>query len=113
MYSLIVLPGVTPQRRNGNYLLVDSKDFTLKWCLGTIPGCRFDSVEIWVSDDQDATAFAFSRAWGERNETGSVLMTKSVWEGFENHCLSNGMEEIHIQELKKMCNIVEDLNVSN
>lgn len=66
MYSLIVLPGATPQRRIGNYLLVDSKDFTLNWCLSHIPGCRFDSIEIWASDDEDATAFAFSRAWGSK-----------------------------------------------
>lgn len=40
-------------------------------------------------------------------------MTKSVWEGFENNCISNGMDEGDIQEFKKMCNIVEDLNGSN
>lgn len=113
MYSLIVLPGVTPQRKNGNYLLVDTKDFTIDWCLRTIPGCRFDSVEIWASDDPQATGFALTTSWGETNETGSILFTKSVWEALESAYEAHGMKRESIDGIKAMCNIVEDLNGSN
>ncbi len=111
MYSLIVLPGVTPQRRNGNYILVDSKDFTLDWCYRCIPGMQFSNVEVWASNDPEATAYAFTRT--RHPGDISVLLTMSVWQDLESAYQERGMEQKHIDGIKAMCDIVEDLNVSD
>lgn len=109
MHTLIVLPGVTPLRRNVNYILVDSKDFTSSWCCKCIAGMQFDNVEIWASDDPEATAWAMSRHFGKKNNTGTILLTKSVWEALESLYQMGNMEQKHIDAIKASCNIVEDL----
>ena len=111
MYSLIVLPGVTPQRRHGNYILVDSKDFTFDWCCKCIAGMQFSNVEIWASNDPEATWYALTRARYPGDV--SILLTKSVWEALESAYVTHGMERKDIDIIKSMCDIVEDLNVSN
>ena len=111
MYSLIVLPGVTPLRRHGNYILVDSKDFTVDWCCRCIAGIEFSNVEIWASDDPGASWYALTRARYPGDV--SVLLTKSVWEALEGAYKAQGMEKEHIDSIRAMCDIVEDLNVSN
>lgn len=111
MPTLVVLPGATPQRRWGNYTLVDSKDFTFDWCCHYIAGFQFSSVEIWASNDPIATWYALTRARYEGEVT--VLLTKSVWDALEKAYIEHGMEREHIDTIKAMCNIVEDLNGSN
>lgn len=107
MRSLIVLPGVVAPRRAGNYLLVDSKIFTLTWCCHHIAGVEFSNVEIWASDDPKASWYALSRARSSGDV--SVLLTKSVWEALESTFETHGMEREHIDSIKAMCDIVEDL----
>lgn len=111
MYTLVVLPGVTPQRKIGNYLLVDSKDFTFDWCCKCIAGMQFSSVEIWASNDPEASGYALTRARYPGDV--SVLLTKSVWEALESAYVAHGMKREHIDDIKAMCDIVEDLSVSN
>lgn len=101
----------TPQRRWGNYTLVDSKDFTFDWCCHYIAGFQFSSVEIWASNDPEATWYALTRARYDGEVT--VLLTKSVWNALEKAYIENGMERKHIDTIKAMCDIVEDLNGSD
>lgn len=111
MYSLIVLPGITPQRRCGNYILVDTKDFTFDWCCKCIAGMQFSNVEIWASESSEATWYALTRVRYEGSV--SVLLTKSVWEALEGAYKTQGMAQTDIDEIRAMCDIVEDLNGSN
>lgn len=109
MYTLIVLPGVTPLRQSRNYVLVDSKNFTSGWCCRYLPGMQFDNVEIWDSNGPEATAWAISRAFGARDNTGTILLTRSVWEALESLYQMGNMEQKHIEVIRASCNIVEDL----
>lgn len=111
MYTLVVLSGVTPLRRSGNYILVDSKDFTFDWCCKCIAGLQFSNIEIWESNDPKASWYALTRARYPGDV--SVLLTKSVWEALESAYEAHGMTRKDIDSIKDMCDIVEDLNVSN
>jgi hypothetical protein len=102
------MPGVTPiYSSKSDYILIDTKDFTLNWCYKNIAGMQFSNIEIWKSEDSKATAYALSRA---RSPQGiSVLLTKSVWGALESLYQMGNMEQKHIDAIKASCNIVEDL----
>ena len=113
MYTLVVLPGAKKQKRGfKNYLVVDSKDFTLAWCCDYIAGMGFTNIQIWATKENDATAFAISRlrSW---DAPFTVLLTQSVWDGLEGYYLSHDVKPEDIEEVKSWCDIVEDINGSN
>ncbi|XKX17485.1 hypothetical protein MVUOKPPV_CDS0088 [Klebsiella phage phi1_175008] len=108
MRSLIVMRGVTPiYSSKSDYILIDTKDFTLDWCYKNIAGMQLPNIEIWESEDSHATAYALSRS---RSPHGiSVLLTKSVWKSLESLYKTGNLEQKHIDAIKASCNIVEDL----
>jgi len=112
MNSIIVLPGI--KRRSGlkNYVVVDTKDFTLEWCCQFIGGMRFTNAEIWESSDSKATAYTLARVRTYGSDF-SVLLTRSVWDDLEKYYREHDVKESDIEVLKSWCDIVEDLNGSN
>lgn len=117
MESLIVLPNVTSggswgNRYNNNFTLVDTRNFTFDWCIRHIPGCQFDNLQIWASNDPVATSYAIGRTFGIQKGTGGILVTKSVWEAFEKSVQEEGnFEKERLDEMKVYFNIVEDLKL--
>ena len=109
--TFIVIPnGVQLYKPRSDFLVCDTQDFTFDWCCRNIAGYQFTSIQIWQSNDPEATAYTLTRLRWEGSE--SLLIAKSVWQAYESLYLDVlGLDKDDFNKLGNSVNItlVEDL----
>lgn len=107
--TFIVMPGAKQLYKPGSdYVICDTEDFTFDWCCRNIAGFQFQTIQIWQSNDPEATAYALTRLRHERDL--SLLIAKSSLENYREYCKAYMSEDIFHKFIETLnVAIVEDL----